>query len=100
MKRPVLAAASLWCWWRKWDERRLTLGYAVAAADTILAPFTPSSNTARSGGTIYPVIKNLPPLYDSNPDDPSMRRVGSAHHAGGHRHHLRDQYALFDRSRA
>src|SRR5262249_22846962 len=38
--------------------------------------FTPSS-TARSGGTIYPVIKNLPPLYDSKPDDPSKRRIGS-----------------------
>ena len=57
-------------------RKTLTLGYAVAIADTILAPFTPS-NTARSGGTIYPVIKNLPPLYDSKPNDPSMRRVGS-----------------------
>ena len=57
-------------------RKTLTLGYAVIIADTILAPFTPSS-TARSGGTIYPVIKNLPPLYDSKPDDPSMRRVGS-----------------------
>jgi len=57
-------------------RKTLTLGYAVVIADTILAPFTPSS-TARSGGTIYPVIKNLPPLYQSNPDDPSMRRMGS-----------------------
>ena len=57
-------------------RKTLTLGYAVVIADTILAPFTPSS-TARSGGTIYPVIKNLPPLYDSQPDDPSMRRMGS-----------------------
>ena len=57
-------------------RKTFTLGYAVAIADTILAPFTPSS-TARSGGTIYPVIKNLPPLYDSKPDDPSMRRIGS-----------------------
>jgi len=57
-------------------RKTLTLGYAVAIADTILAPFTPSS-TARSGGTIYPVIKNLPPLYDSKPDDPSRRRIGS-----------------------
>src|SRR5215468_3968346 len=57
-------------------RKTLTLGYAVVIADTILAPFTPSS-TARSGGTIYPVIKNLPPLYDSKPDDPSMRRIGS-----------------------
>src|SRR5438105_1489504 len=57
-------------------RKTLTLGYAVVIADLILAPFTPSS-TARSGGTIYPVIKNLPPLYDSKPDDPSMRRMGS-----------------------
>jgi L-tartrate/succinate antiporter len=57
-------------------RKTLTLGYAVTLADTILAPFTPS-NTARSGGTIYPVIRNLPPLYDSKPNDPSMRRVGS-----------------------
>ncbi len=57
-------------------RRTLTLGYAVSAADLLLAPFTPS-NTARSGGTIFPVIKNLPPLYDSLPNDPSARRMGS-----------------------
>lgn len=61
---------------RKMGRRTLTLGYAITAADTILAPFTPS-NTARSGGTIYPVIRNLPALYDSKPDDPSARRIGS-----------------------
>jgi len=38
-------------------------------------PFTPS-NTARSGGTVYPVIRNLPALYDSKPNDPSSRRIG------------------------
>jgi L-tartrate/succinate antiporter len=57
-------------------RKTLTLGYAVAIADTILAPFTPS-NTARSGGTIYPVIRNLPPLYNSLPNEPSRRRMGS-----------------------
>src|SRR5262250_2376274 len=57
-------------------RKTLTLGYAIAIADVVLAPFTPS-NTARSGGTIYPVIRNLPALYDSKPNDPSMRRVGS-----------------------
>lgn len=57
-------------------RRTLTLGYAVMISDTILAPFTPS-NTARSAGTIYPVIRNLPPLYDSHPNDPSMKRMGS-----------------------
>jgi L-tartrate/succinate antiporter len=57
-------------------RRTLTLGYAVTVADAILAPFTPS-NTARSGGTIYPVIRNLPMLYDSKPNDPSARKIGS-----------------------
>jgi L-tartrate/succinate antiporter len=57
-------------------RKTLTLGYAVLIADLLLAPFTPS-NTARSGGTIYPVIRNLPLLYDSKPNDPSMRRIGS-----------------------
>lgn len=57
-------------------RKTLTLGYAVTIADLLLAPFTPS-NTARSGGTIYPVIRNLPPLYESKPNDPSARRMGS-----------------------
>jgi len=61
---------------KKMGRRTLTLGYALTVADTILAPFTPS-NTARSGGTIYPVIRNLPMLYGSKPDDPSARRIGS-----------------------
>jgi L-tartrate/succinate antiporter len=56
-------------------RRTLTLGYAVAFADLLLAPFTPS-NTARSAGTVYPVIRNLPALYDSKPNDPSARRIG------------------------
>jgi L-tartrate/succinate antiporter len=53
----------------------LMLGYAVTIADTVLAPFTPS-NTARSGGTVFPVIRNLPGLYDSKPNDPSSRKIG------------------------
>ena len=42
----------------------------------MLAPFTPS-NTARSAGTIYPIIRNVPALYDSRPNDPSARKIGS-----------------------
>src|SRR5215468_4606298 len=57
-------------------SRTLTLGYAIALADLMLAPFTPS-NTARSGGTIFPIVKNLPGLYDSKPHDPSAHRIGS-----------------------
>jgi L-tartrate/succinate antiporter len=55
--------------------RTLSLGYAIVLADAILAPFTPS-NTARSAGTIFPIIQNLPPLYDSHPFSPSARKIG------------------------
>jgi L-tartrate/succinate antiporter len=53
----------------------LGLGYAVALADLALAPFTPS-NTARSAGTIFPVVRAIPPLYGSGPG-PTARRIGS-----------------------
>ncbi|KAB8307943.1 anion permease [Erwinia endophytica] len=56
-------------------KRTLTLGYAVVIIDVLLAPFTPS-NTARTGGTVFPVVKNLPPLFDSFPNHPSARRIG------------------------
>jgi len=52
--------------------RTLGLGYAVAIADLALSPFTPS-NTARSGGTIYPIIENVPPLYGSAPGATSKK---------------------------
>ena len=57
-------------------RRTLTLGYAVVLAETVLAPVTPSI-TARSAGTIYPIIRNVPVLYDSKPNDASARRIGS-----------------------
>jgi L-tartrate/succinate antiporter len=53
----------------------LSLGYATTLTEAILAPFTPS-NTARSAGTIFPVVANLPPLYGSMPNEPSARMIG------------------------
>ena len=48
-------------------RRSLGLGYAVALADLVLAPFIPS-NTARSGGTIFPIVNNVPAIYGSTPE--------------------------------
>ncbi|HTS01597.1 MAG TPA: anion permease [Thermoanaerobaculia bacterium] len=59
---------------KKMGGNSLGLGYAVSLSDVVLAPFTPS-NTARSGGTIFPVIRNIPELYDSEPG-PTSRRLG------------------------
>src|SRR4030088_1367162 len=51
------------------------LGYAVAFSDLVLAPATPS-NTARSGGTIYPIVSNIPRIYGSEPG-PTAGKIGT-----------------------
>jgi L-tartrate/succinate antiporter len=56
-------------------RRTLGLGYAVALTDLILSPFTPS-NTARSGGMIFPFIRSIPGLYGSSPAG-GARRIGA-----------------------
>lgn len=53
----------------------LGLGYAVAFADLILAPFMPS-NTARGGGTIYPIAINIPIIFGSTPEH-EPRKMGA-----------------------
>lgn len=61
---------------RKMGHRTLFLGYAIMLSELFLAPVTPS-NSARGAGIIYPIIRNLPPLYDSHPNSPSARHIGS-----------------------
>ena len=55
--------------------RTLGLGYAIALADLVLAPGTPS-NTGRSAGILFPVIRGIPDLYGSEPG-PTARRIGA-----------------------
>ena len=77
----------------------LTLGYAIVAAETLLAPVTPS-NTARSGGTIYPIIRNIPGALRFE----AGRSVGAAdrllHHVGGRRVGRGDELDVHDELRA
>ena len=51
-------------WSGRCGKRTLGLGYAVMLADLLIAPFTPS-NTGRSAGVIFPIIRGIPALYDS-----------------------------------
>jgi L-tartrate/succinate antiporter len=55
--------------------RTLGLGYAVACADLVLAPLTPS-NTARAGGILFPIIRAIPTLYGSSPG-PTAHALGA-----------------------
>jgi len=60
---------------RALGRRTLGLGYAITFADLLLAPATPS-NTARAGGTIFPIVANIPRIYGSEPG-PTAGRIGT-----------------------
>jgi L-tartrate/succinate antiporter len=60
---------------RRLGGRTVGLGYAIALADLILAPFVPS-NTARSGGIVFPIVENIPVLYGSAPGE-TRRGIGA-----------------------
>jgi L-tartrate/succinate antiporter len=60
---------------RALGRNTLGLGYAVMLADLAIAPLTPS-NTGRSAGVIYPIVRSIPPLYGSTPG-PTARRLGA-----------------------
>ncbi len=60
---------------RTMGKSTLGLGYAVTLADLALAPFT-ASNTGRSAGVIFPIVRGIPALYGSEPG-PTARRIGA-----------------------
>ena len=59
----------------KLGKSTLGLGYAIALTDGVLAPFIPS-NTARSGGIVYPIVSSIPGMFDSSAEK-DRRKIGS-----------------------
>ena len=57
-------------------RKSLGLGYSMVATDLVLAPAIPS-NTARSGGIIFPILTSVAKSYGSDPRDGTARRIGS-----------------------
>jgi DASS family divalent anion:Na+ symporter len=53
----------------------LSLGYSMAAADLVLAPFIPS-DTARGGGVVFPITRSVAAAFGSEPG-PTAHRMGS-----------------------
>jgi divalent anion:Na+ symporter, DASS family len=53
----------------------LRLGYSIAAADLVLAPFIPS-DTARGGGVVFPITRSVAGAFGSEPG-PTARRIGA-----------------------
>ena len=53
----------------------IRLAYTLLVSDLILAPATPS-NTARTGGVVYPITRSLASAFGSEPDG-TRRKIGA-----------------------
>lgn len=60
---------------KRFGKSALGLGYVATITDLVLSPATPS-NTARTGGVVYPIFKSLSIALDSTPGE-SARVIGS-----------------------
>jgi divalent anion:Na+ symporter, DASS family len=60
---------------RRFARSPLSLGYSLAAADLVLAPFIPS-DTARGGSVIFPVTRSVASALGSEPG-PTAGRIGA-----------------------
>ncbi len=56
-------------------DSTLKLGYTLAISDFIISPATPS-NTARSGGIMFPIVRSLASAFGSEPG-PTARKIGA-----------------------
>ncbi len=59
----------------RFGHSALTLGYSIVATDLLLAVFIPS-DTARGGGIVFPIVRSLATVFDSEPG-PTAKRIGS-----------------------
>jgi DASS family divalent anion:Na+ symporter len=60
---------------RRFARTPLSLGYSLAAADLVLAPFIPS-DTARGGGVVFPITRGVAAALGSEPG-PTAPLIGS-----------------------
>lgn len=59
----------------KFGSSSLKLGYAFSLGDLIISTFIPS-NTARSGGIVYPIVRSVSEVANSTPDK-NPRKLGA-----------------------
>jgi divalent anion:Na+ symporter, DASS family len=70
--------ARIACWFIKvLGKTPLGLAYSLSASELALAPAIPS-NTARSGGIIYPIIRSIATMFDTDPADEASRKKVAA----------------------
>ena len=57
-------------------KRTLTLSYGLLLTDTLLAPAIPS-NTARTGGIVFPLANSVADAYGSRAEEGTSKKLGS-----------------------
>jgi DASS family divalent anion:Na+ symporter len=60
---------------RAFGRKTLGLAYSIVASELVLSPAMPS-NTARSGGVIYPIVRALTTTFGSEPGE-TARKIGA-----------------------
>jgi DASS family divalent anion:Na+ symporter len=70
-----LGARIAYLFMRLLGRRSLGLAYGLVAADLVMAPVIPS-NTARSGGILFPILRSLAAAYGSDPESGTARKIG------------------------
>ncbi|UTR13284.1 anion permease [Salipaludibacillus sp. LMS25] len=61
---------------KRFGKKTLGLSYSLVASDLMLSPAMPS-NTARSGGILFPIVRSLSESYGSKVGDGTERKIGS-----------------------
>lgn len=57
-------------------KRSIGIGYAITGLELVLGALIPS-NSARTGGVVWPIVQSISESYDSKPDEKSRKKIGS-----------------------
>ncbi|MBD5431011.1 DASS family sodium-coupled anion symporter [Lactobacillus agrestimuris] len=61
----------------RFGKKSLGIGYALTGLELVLGALVPS-NSARTGGVVWPVVKSVSEDgYDSSPDEKSRKKIGA-----------------------
>ena len=61
---------------RRFGKRSIGIAYAITGLEIVLGALIPS-NSARTGGVVWPVTESISKDYDSLPNDSSRKKIGA-----------------------
>lgn len=61
---------------RRFGKKSLGIGYAITGLELVLGALIPS-NSARTGGVVWPITESISESYDSKPNSPSRKKIGA-----------------------